>query len=336
MCQQNSYQIFDRSPISAVTIKVKISPYCSRNSTIMKHFKNYNCSQSMYDVNDFILPATENSAISITTRVTEVEHILGPCNRRRRVNQGNEYSFPNATVKHNCDVKSRCILPPLIRDKDENLTRTKLCWSKIPNVTIRENYQALDYILFIKNYVEFPLLRVVRYNLASSFNAKTYPEDCEYDPDHNKLCPKFRISKILDIIEKNPEEYERMFTLGSLIEIKIIWKCNLDWRVDFCEPQYEFKRLDFLPYQNNPYEPGSNFLTSKHFFEPNNNYLHRLHTTIYNLHIIVSVTGEVGRFDLFTTTTSIGSFLGIFGTGTIVCDLIAAFFTNFKRVKYDS
>ena len=153
MCQQNSYQIFDRSPISAVTIKVKISPYCSRNSTIMKHFKNYNCSQSMYDVNDFILPATENSAISITTRVTEVEHILGPCNRRRRVNQGNEYSFPNATVKHNCDVKSRCILPPLIRDKDENLTRTKLCWSKIPNVTIRENYQALDYILFIKKNV---------------------------------------------------------------------------------------------------------------------------------------------------------------------------------------
>ncbi|CAF4422824.1 unnamed protein product, partial [Adineta steineri] len=58
-------------------------------------------------------------------------------------------------------------------------------------------------------------------------------------------------------------------------------------------------------------------------------------THIYNLHIVVSVTGEAGRFDLFQTTTSIGSFLGIFGTGAIVCDLFATFVTNFKRVRYE-
>jgi hypothetical protein len=48
------------------------------------------------------------------------------------------------------------------------------------------------------------------------------------------------------------------------------------------------------------------------------------------------VTGEAGRFDLFQATTSIGSFIGIFGTGSIVCDLLARFITNFKRVRYDN
>lgn len=336
MCQRNSYQIFDRSPISAVTIKVKTSPNCSRNATIMKHFKNYDCMQSIYDVNDFILPATENSAISITTRVTEVEHILQSCEHRMQPTQGYKYSSTNSTVKHNCYVKSRCILPPLIRHTDKNLTRTNLCWFKLLESLEKNNYQALDYVLFIKHFVEFPQLGLIRVNLIPNFHSKDYIEHCEYDPIHHPLCPKFRILKILEMIEKDPDEYERMFSYGSLIEIKITWKCNLDRHIDLCEPLYEFHRLDLLPYEKNPYEPGSSFLTSNHFFRPNDGQLHRLHTTVYNLHIIVSVTGEVGRFDLFQTTTSIGSFLGIFGTGTIVCDVIAAFFTNFKSVKYDS
>jgi hypothetical protein len=159
---------------------------------------------------------------------------------------------------------------------------------------------------------------------------------CEYDPIENPLCPKFRISKILEMIEPDVREYERMFFYGSLIEIKISWKCDLDRGLKCCKPFYEFERLDVKPFEENPFDPGSNFLTSRHFFRPNDSELHRVHTQIYNLHIIVSVTGEAGRFDLFQTTTSIGSFLGIFGTGSIVCDLIAAFITNFKRVKYDT
>ncbi|CAF3275935.1 unnamed protein product, partial [Rotaria sp. Silwood2] len=161
-----------------------------------------------------------------------------------------------------------------------------------------------------------------------------YLNTCEYDPDKHPSCPKFRILKILQIIETNPHEYELMFFYGSLIEIRITWKCNLDRHLKYCEPVYEFQRLDIKPYEANPYDPGSNFLTSRHFFLPNSHELHRIHTHIYKLQIIVSVTGEAGKFDLFQTTTSIGSFLGIFGTGSIVCDLIATFLNNFKRVKY--
>jgi hypothetical protein len=305
----------------------------------MPYFPDYNCTQSRYDVNDFILPATENSAVSITTRMTETEHVLTFCNDTKSGNKQLKYSSNNGTSIHNCYEAARCILPPLYRDEYGNQTTVdnpQLCWFKLSTTTTKQNYQALDYILFIKNFVEFPQIGLVRDNLASNIVNNTYLDQCEYHQDKHPLCPKFRILKILQMIESNSSEYESMFLYGSLIEIKISWKCNIDRRLRPCIPNYGFQRLDVKPYRNNPYDPGSKFLTSRHFFRPNGRQLHRVHTNIYNLHIMVSVTGEVGKFDLFQTTTSIGSFLGIFGTGTIVCDLIAAFFTNFKRVKYES
>ena len=338
MFQRNSYQTFDRSPISAVTIKVKQSSTCAVNASIMRYFPEYNCSQSVYDVNDFILPATENSAVSITTRITEIEHVLRNCDNSSLKEKPTK-SASLAVSTHQCYHRAHCILPPFYRYKYENesiLQNTDLCWFELPSSNGKRNYQALDYILFVKHFVEFPQLGLVRHNVVPDIIDKSYIDTCEYDPLLHPLCPKFRILKILQLVESNPREYERMFYFGSLIEIKISWKCNLDRRLEFCEPHYEFQRLDVKPYEENPYDPGSNFLTSRHFFGPGDQELHRVHTNIYNLHIIISVTGEVGKFDLFQTTTSIGSFLGIFGTGTIVCDLIAAFFTNFKSVKYDT
>jgi hypothetical protein len=333
MVQQDSYQIFDRSPISAVIIKVKQATHCSSNSSIMYRFLNHNCTKSSYDVNDFIIPATENSAVSITTRIVEIEHILRHCDNTTFKN--------NLTyTTHTCDHRSRCILPPFYRyqyDHEDIFEKQQLCWFKLSSSPrTRFNYEALDYIIFIKHFVEFTELNVVRHNLLSDRITKDYLAACEYDPNDHPLCPRFRISKILQMIETHPNEYELMFFYGSLIEIKISWKCNLDRHLKYCEPVYEFQRLDVKPYEENPYDPGSNFLISRHVFRPNDRELHRLHTHIYNLHFVVSVTGEAGRFDLFQATTSIGSFIGIFGTGSIVCDLLARFITNFKRVRYDN
>jgi hypothetical protein len=338
MIQRESYQVFDRSPISAVTIKVKQSTDCSSNSSIIYHYLKYNCNKSLYDVNDFILPATENSAVSITTRIVEIEHILKYCNNRKMKNIS-EYSSLYISSTSKCYHRSRCILPPFYRydyDNEDKFKKYELCWFKLPSTHPKLNYEALDYIIFIKNFVEFPQLSLVRHNLLSNIITKNYLNTCEYDSHKHPLCPKFRIFKILEMLQIQPHEYELIFFYGSLIEIKISWKCNLDRNLKYCEPFYEFQRLDVQPYDENPFNPGSNFLTSRHFFRPNDRQLHRVHTHIYNLHIIVSVTGEAGKFDLFQTTTSIGSFLGIFGTGSIVCDLIATFTKNFKNVKYDN
>lgn len=332
MCQTSSYQIFDRSPISAVTIEVTLSKNCSNHPLIMTYLPHYNCAQSIYDVNDFIVPATENSAVTITTRIEEVSHTL------RRCDNSSRHASMYVAAQHQCTDVARCIFPPSYRDVFANKSivhKPQLCWYRLPAKQIRQNYQVLDYMLFIKYYVEFPQLGLVRSNLIRDKQVGNYTITCEYDPIQHPYCPRFRILKILEMIEKDPAEYKLMFRYGSLIEIRISWKCNLDKSLDLCKPHYQFERLDHKPFRNNPYQLGSSFLTSRHYFSSNDSELHRVHATVYNLHIVVSVTGEVGKRDLFQMTTSIGSFIGIFGAGTIVCDLIAAFFTNFKSIKYD-
>jgi hypothetical protein len=337
MFQRDSYQIFDRSPISAVTVKVKQS-YSPSNSSIIRDSLKYNRTKSLYDVNDFILPATENSAVSITTRIVETEHILTDCNNTI-MKKKSKYSSLYISSTRKCYHPLHCILPPFYRyeyDHEDIIQKQELCWFQLPSTQARLNYEIVDYVIFIKHFIEFTQLHLIRHNLLPDVITKDYLETCEYDLHKHPLCPKFRILKILEILEIKPHEYELMLFYGSLIEIKINWKCNLDRNLKFCEPIYEFKRLDIQPYEKNPYEPGSNFLTSRHFFLPNDRRLHRIHTHIYNLHILISVTGEAGKLDLFQTTTSIGSFLGIIGIGSLVCDLIAGFLKNFKKVKYDN
>ncbi|CAF0886377.1 unnamed protein product [Adineta ricciae] len=329
MFQRSSYQIFDRSPISTVTIKVKHADSCTNIK--LNSFLNSTCTRTSYDVNDFIIPATENAAVTITTRVVEMEHVLKSCHNATL--RRNSTLYPS--TKHQCFHRSRCILPPYHRQRNL-FYRNRLCWFKLPTSRTHFNFEALDYIIFIKHFVEFTQLDVKRYNLLSKQLSREYLDTCEYDQHDHPLCPKFRLLKILQMTNTDPDEYDSMFFYGSLIEIRISWKCNLDFPLKYCEPTYNFERLDVRPYDSNPYDPGSNFLISRHFFRPNDQELHRLHTQIYNIHIVVSVTGEAGQFDLFQTTTSIGSFLGIFGTGAIVCDLLASFLSNFRRVRYDS
>ena len=123
MCQRSSYQIFDRSPISAVTIKVKPSLTCSNNLSIMHYLPDYNCQQSSYDVNDFVIPPAENSATSIATRIVEIEHILKFCDNTTisEIQNGN-LSSTHVTSIHKCHDKKRCILPPAYRYQYENET----------------------------------------------------------------------------------------------------------------------------------------------------------------------------------------------------------------------
>jgi hypothetical protein len=279
-------------------------------------------------VNDFILPPTENAAVSITTRIKEFEYVLKECK---------DSDFGNTSSNYSCDVEQRCIAHPNHRDVYGNVTsdsKRQLCWIKSPPEPDKENYQALDYILFVKNFVQFPLFNLTRDNFPSNSTTPNYTDKCEYDSKLHPLCPKFRVSKILEMVEQNSSHYQSMFRNGSLIAIKINWKCNLDRGKKPCELKYEFKRLDKMSHENSPDDSGSNFITAKHFFSPNVSELHRIHTHIYNLRIIISVTGEVGKFDLLQATTSIGSFVGIITAGKLGCDLIITFFTNFKKVKY--
>jgi P2X purinoceptor 4 len=112
---------------------------------------------------------------------------------------------------------------------------------------------ALNYTIFVKNFIEFPRFKVIRKNIEQNVS---YLRSCTYDREDNKLCPIFRVGTLLDIVENNETHQLSMLTYGGVIRVKIDWKCNLDKPLNKCLPEYSFKRLDA---RDEPFSPGFNF-----------------------------------------------------------------------------
>jgi hypothetical protein len=49
-----------------------------------------------------------------------------------------------------------------------------------------------------------------------------------------------------------------MLKLGGVIRIKIDWNCNLDKALNYCQPEYSFRRLD-AKYKEESFSHGFNF-----------------------------------------------------------------------------
>ena len=114
---------------------------------------------------------------------------------------------------------------------------------------------ALNFTIFVKNFIEFPRFRVIRKNIQAD---ASYLKKCNFDLIEHKGCPIFRVGTILDIVEKDPEEQRKMLTLGGVIRVKIDWNCNLDHSLNACVPEYSFGRLD-ARYREESFSHGFNF-----------------------------------------------------------------------------
>lgn len=114
---------------------------------------------------------------------------------------------------------------------------------------------ALNFTIFVKNFIEFPRFKVIRKNIHLDV---PYLRKCTYDPKNHKICPIFRVGTILDLVEDDPEERKLMLKLGGVIRVKIDWKCNLDRPLNMCLPEYSFGRLD-APFKDESFSPGFNF-----------------------------------------------------------------------------
>jgi hypothetical protein len=114
---------------------------------------------------------------------------------------------------------------------------------------------ALNFTIFIKNFIEFPRFKVIRKNIDQT---ASYLKKCNFDTVTHKICPIFRVGTLLDIVEPDRTEQDLMLKLGGVIRVKIDWKCNLDKPLDRCIPDYSFGRLD-APFKNESFSHGFNF-----------------------------------------------------------------------------
>ncbi|KAL3313992.1 purinergic receptor P2X, ligand-gated ion channel, partial [Cichlidogyrus casuarinus] len=106
-------------------------------------------------------------------------------------------------------------------------------------------YDALNFTVYIKNSIEFPLYKVKRRNILPDFTPG-YLDECVYNESdaRDKYCPVLNLGYIINKTEADPY---RLLRYGGVISITIDWDCNLDRSEDECLPKYGFKQLDSPP-----------------------------------------------------------------------------------------
>ena len=174
-------------------------------------------------------------------------------------------------------------------------------------------HNVLNFTIFIKNAIEFPIFNVKHSNMIEDL------KPCIFHPINNTNCPIFRLDYIINEVVKDHRERELMLNLGGVIRIKIDWDCNLDYNIKLCKPIYSFARLD-TPFHDEVFSVGFNFRFASHW-KYNGEYL-RLLRKVYGLRLVISVSGEARKFDIITLTLKTGSMISIFGLATLLCDVI--------------
>ncbi|CAF0945118.1 unnamed protein product [Adineta steineri] len=319
MIHKKGYQETDTSIISSITLKVKGIGY---NQTGDNH-------TLVIDGADYIVPPQENNALFLMTNFirTDQEHKRceeSPFDSKTACPDNAHCEKHKNYQKANGKWTGRCLFQ---NNSSVNKSRSKFgrCelegWCPVENdVYIPEPIRdALNFTIFVKNFIEFPRFKVIRKNIQFDAN---YLKSCNYDNVTHKTCPIFRVGTLLDIVESNRTEQHYMLKSGGVIRVKIDWNCNLDKHLDLCLPEYTFGRLD-ASYKEQSFSHGFNFRFASHWKYQNRSY--RTLTKAYGLRFIISVSGHAGKFDLITLTLNIGSLIGILGLATFICDIVALY-----------
>ncbi|CAF1367905.1 unnamed protein product, partial [Didymodactylos carnosus] len=299
------YQKHDSTVISAVTLKLKGMGYVNR--------LNRN-EPVVIDGTDYTIPPVENAAVFIMTSFIQTHQVRTRCEESRHIKQAfctsdeqcaNEYPYSNKSGRWtgNCLIKTNatiglCELEGWCPVEDDKQGRDHI-------------NDALNFTIFLKNFVEFPEFDVVRKNFRS------YMTSCIYNKT-NKLCPIFRLRQIVEAVENDEDERASMLKHGAVIRLKIYWDCNFDLNVRKCVPEYSFRRID-TKHKNENFSKGFNFRFVNNWKADNRSY--RILKKAFGLRIIISVSGEGRKFDLITLTLNIGSIMGIFGVASMICEI---------------
>ncbi|CAF1154766.1 unnamed protein product [Adineta steineri] len=317
MIIKKGYQDIDTSIISSITLKVKGIGYnqTAKNKTLV------------IDGADYIVPPQENNALFLMTNFIRTDQNHSKCAEAPEIfaHCTNDTRCRESTDSHKANGKwtGKCL--PNSHQSSGSQEKIGLCelegWCPVENDRgIPEPIQdALNFTIFVKNFIEFPRFKVIRKNIQR--DAK-YLRNCSYDHKHHTECPIFRVGTILDLVEKDEAEQINILRLGGVIRIKIDWICNLDISLDKCVPVYSFGRLD-APSKEENFSVGFNFRFASHWKHENQSF--RTLTKAFGLRFIISVSGHAGRFDVIQLSLNIGSLIGILGLATFICDIVALY-----------
>ncbi|KAM7541192.1 hypothetical protein Aperf_G00000030639 [Anoplocephala perfoliata] len=184
-------------------------------------------------------------------------------------------------------------------------------------------YEVLNFTVLLRNSIEFPFYKVKRTNILEWMN-DIYLQTCHFNASDkvDRHCPRFRIE---DILSQSGANVWYILRRGGIVDINIDWNCNLDKALEECVPTYSFRYLGAIT-TTSPGEEDIEHMEEKYLLEYANYYSSIQHKRIFHktngIQFLISVTGKGGRFSLLEFSMKIGSCLGLFGTASLICNLI--------------
>ncbi|XP_014875496.1 P2X purinoceptor 3a [Poecilia latipinna] len=303
---EKAYQVADTNIESSVTTKVK--GFGKLDNAVM-------------DVADYIYPPQGEGTFSIITKIIETDNqFQGRC--------------PESEKEFNCSSNADCIQHLGSVQADGMITGEcnttagyceieGWCPAEDDKVKMKPMPEFVNFTIYIKNSIRFPLFNVTRGNFNSTKDTKT----CKYDKIEDPFCPIFQVDYILNETRQN---VTTLADMGGEIGIIIQWRCNLDHDVNFCVPKYSFSQLD-APFQNAKLSKGYNFRFAKYYKTEDGTDYRRLHKA-FAIRFDVIVTGTARKFSLIPTVINVITAVTSVGMGTVLCDLILLHCS--KRAQY--
>ena len=326
LVHKKGYQETD-SVVSAVTTKMKGNIKTNFSSSELVGVKEEwkPLYSRVWDVTDLVVPPVENKAFFITTNLvitpnqtrgecSELPDVL-PCSYDQDCDKVPLSKHPHGVPTGKCNMTSNsCMISAWCPIEEDALPLG-------PQRAVLEQTDAFTVV--IKNMISFPYFGKGRTNILEWQNS-SYLETCRHS-DVQPFCPVFTLGQIVEAAGGN---YSEMAVLGGVINIDIMWDCNLD--LDFlshCRPVYSFSRLDSPQAK---ISPGSNFRHADYF-----NQNRRTLIKAYGLTFIVNVHGSAGKFSIVPTLLNLGAGLALLSVATVICDIVVLY-CHSKRVFYKS
>ncbi|CAF1163003.1 unnamed protein product [Rotaria sordida] len=218
---------------------------------------------------DYIVPSQEKDALFLMTNSIQTVQEYKRCSesfhaRQRMCVNDSQCQLKMSLPSNNGKWTGRCL---------KEIGRCELeGWCPVSDdyITPTPSRDALNFNLFIKNFIEFKRFKLIKTNIAIN---SSYFKVCNYDPIKDKTCPIFRLGTLLDMIE--PDLHEQMNML------------QYDRSLDQCIPHYSFRRLD-PPFKQAKFSFGYNFRFASHWKHENRSF--RTLTKAYGIRFIFSVS----------------------------------------------
>lgn len=288
----------------------------------------------LFDPADYVIPASEYNSIFIMTNFIKTQQSRGFCEE--------DYRCEKCMCKKDTDCIEKVVtnswsgIPTGKCIRSTHNSSIKICevasWCPVEIDSIENQHlinNVEDYTIFIKNDVKFERFNKRHRNLLLNITNE-YIKTCTYEPHRDPFCPVFTVKEILNQAEPDIKERQKMLKKGGLVRILIEWNCNYDIFSRECLPKYSFDRFD-VPYKDKSSASGYNFRFADKF--ERNGTIHRQLTKSYGIRLIITVTGEAGKFSFLPLLLTLGSGLGLLSLATIITDLILLNLTN-KKLFY--